>query len=325
MNLIQTVEDSFFMLERFGMRREENGPRFSYRYPSLPQKGGIDVLGDINRYYFIQAKYHILKDSAQQYKMDEPYIEFGEVKESRNFITADKPDDKPMAPKPGFVFMVVRPTGAAGCIYVNSETYCCANSVVLRHSFCKEHLFPVVRRVWGNNVDEYAILQMAGNNCLPVWADIISALNRCAYAGVAAQLYLDGKASEILAALTYEVEHLEKRKIRSFTVYEREAVSKAQNMLRRQVKNPPSLKKLSRELGLNQNKMQAVFKHYTGVTVMEYLRGYRMEKALELLKDNQPLKEIAFEVGYKSASRFSETFYKTYGLLPSKYKKFVRI
>lgn len=321
MDLMQTVEDSFRLMELLGMRKETDDPFITYRYLSLPQKGGVDVLGNIQRYYYTSLNYHVLKEITLHYKMNEPYVEFGIVEESRNFITVvDEGEETGLSPS-GITFMAVRPTGSVGCIYLNRDTYCRGSSMILRHAYCVEHLFPLVHTTWGEDADEYSTIQAAGESCLPDWVDIISGLKRCAYTGHAAQLYLDGKASEALAALSYAIENLDRERIPMFTAYEREAVVRTQNILRSRIKKPPGMQSLSLELGMNPNKIQAAFKYYTGVTVMEYLRSYRMERALELLRSDMLLEEIADEVGYKSASRFSETFHKTYGLLPSKYRK----
>lgn len=323
MELMQTVEDTFSFFELMGMRKEESETEVTYRYLSLPQKGRVDVLGHIDRFYYVKTNYHILKDVTQHYKMDESYVEFGIVKESRNFFTSDKPDKNPQPLPSGITFMVSRPTGAVGYIYINKETYCHGESVILRHSYCKEHLFPIIHRVWGTDSDEYSIIEMAGCNCLPVCAKIILELENCTYTGLSKQLFLEAKVTEFLAEIANEIEHLENKEVLSFTAYELEAVTKAQNILKQHIKQPPSIQTLSRDLGLNPNKMQAAFKYYSGVTVMEYLRSYRMGKALELLKGDMLLAEIALEVGYKSASRFSEAFCKSYGLLPSKYRKLI--
>ncbi|MFV0412697.1 MAG: helix-turn-helix domain-containing protein, partial [Oscillospiraceae bacterium] len=94
--------------------------------------------------------------------------------------------------------------------------------------------------------------------------------------------------------------------------------------LKNAIKKPPTLRALARQTGINPNKMQAVFRYYTGVTIMDYLRNYRMQRALQLLAGDLLLDEIAHEVGYRSASRFSEAFVKAYGILPSKYRKMQR-
>ncbi|MFV0529112.1 MAG: helix-turn-helix transcriptional regulator [Lachnospiraceae bacterium] len=321
MKIMRTVEDSFEIFEQLGMQKKVSGARTVYRYPSLPQKGFVEVLGDIAHYYFTNMKYHVLIEKLQPYNMDEPYIELAINDTIENFVTRDDAGLPLEEPPRGVLFMVIRPTGATGYVYINRDTYCCGCSLILRHSFCREHLFPAVRNYWGAEVDPYSILQIAGNSVLPVCAKLLVELRDCTYDGDSARLYLDGKMKELMAALVHTVATMEASRIPHFSEYERKAVLKAQTILRQNLKNPPSIRTLSSELGLNPNKMQTVFKHYSGVTVMEYLRSYRMEKALELLATDMLIEEIAKCTGYKSVSRFSESFLKTYGLLPSKYRK----
>lgn len=321
MEIMRTVDDSFAFLEKIGMRKCIEMPRAIYNYPSLPQKGKVEILGNVENYYYVNLDYHVLYEVTQEFCMDEPYVEFGLVEKSYNFLTRCEGENDSLPPPSGVTFMVVRPTGATSFIYCNRETYCLGSSFILRHDYCQKHLSTVINRVLGSDVDMYSVIQIAGDSCLPVWTELLSGLRSCKYTGNAAQLYLDGKANEVLAALTFAIENIEQRIVPHFTAYERKAVTEAQNILKKQIKQPPSIKKLSQELGMNPNKMQAVFKHFVGVTVMEYLRSYRMGKALELLSEDFMLEEIASEVGYKSASRFSEAFEKTYGILPSKYRK----
>ncbi len=57
--------------------------------------------------------------------------------------------------------------------------------------------------------------------------------------------------------------------------------------------------------------------------VMELLRNYRLEKGYQLMLENPELstKEIAFKVGFKERSHFSNLFSKKYGFPPSDMKK----
>ena len=323
MELMQTVKDSFAHLEELGMRRRACGPRATYSYPSLPGKGQIQVLGDIGRYYFVCADYHILTETVQPYRMDEPWIEIGSLEEIHNFVSREGLDGPEIEMPLGVSFTVVRPTGAVGCIYCGRDTYCRGSSLILRHATCARYLFPMVRRVFGREADAYSIIQLAGETCLPQFAGVLAGLKSCAYNGEAAQLYLDGKASEVLAALAHAIETLDMRKVPQFTAFERQAVLDAQQQLRAAVQNPPSLRVLARKVGLNPNKLQAAFRYYSGATVMDYLRVHRMQLALELLSTDMLLDEVARQVGYRSASRFSEAFAKSHGILPSKYRKMI--
>lgn len=281
------------------------------------------MLGDIDEYYFLEADYHILQESVQPYRMEEPYFEIALLEEASNFISRIEPSGSVLDVPIGVSCMAVRSTGAIGCIYAGRDTYCRGVSLILRHSVCAGHLFPVVERVFGPEADAYSLIEMAGEQSLPALGEILSELKKCKYDGQAAGLYLSAKVSEALAALTDSIEHLDTRMVPRYTAYERQAVLTIQTILHKSIKKAPTLQALASQVGMNPNKMQGAFKHYTGVTVMDYLRSYRLERAMELLQGDMLLDEIAREVGYRSASRFSEVFAKAYGMLPSKYRKMI--
>lgn len=66
-----------------------------------------------------------------------------------------------------------------------------------------------------------------------------------------------------------------------------------------------------------------VFKSETGDTPIHHLIKIRLEKALELLKqdDSMNIQEIAARVGYDDAYHFSKLFKKHFGVSPSKAKQ----
>lgn len=325
MELIETIEDSFAFIEKLGLRGHRNGPYLvQYEYPALPAKGRVKILGDLKEYYYIDMEYTLLGEFSQQYRMNETFIEIGLLNESRNFLDHDRAKNAYREIPVGVTFAVIRTTNAVGCMYFNKETYCKGNSIVLRDEYCRRVLFPIVHSLVGTAVDEYSLLQTAGSTCTSVWGKILSELTVCPYNGNAAKLFLDAKLSEVMAALTNALENLDQSKIPMFTAYERNSVEQIKEYLQENITAPPSVKQLARNFSINPNKLQAAFKHYSGVTVMEYLRSYRLGKALELLAQGLLLEEIARQVGYKSASRFSEAFVKAYGILPSHYRKLIR-
>ncbi|MBO5006911.1 MAG: helix-turn-helix domain-containing protein [Clostridia bacterium] len=64
------------------------------------------------------------------------------------------------------------------------------------------------------------------------------------------------------------------------------------------------------------------FKRATGVTPMTYLKIYRLEQALQKLKEgNQSIGEIAALCGYSDANYFTRCFKAHYGVPPRYYKK----
>jgi len=56
--------------------------------------------------------------------------------------------------------------------------------------------------------------------------------------------------------------------------------------------------------------------------VYKYLQNKRLEKAYELLENNElTVQETAWYVGYESLGSFSNAFYKKFGYRPSEIRK----
>ena len=64
-----------------------------------------------------------------------------------------------------------------------------------------------------------------------------------------------------------------------------------------------------------------MFKKETSYTVISYLTQYRIQKAMELLRDCRcKVYEVAEQVGYRDVTYFSSTFKKVAGMSPSEYQ-----
>lgn len=83
-----------------------------------------------------------------------------------------------------------------------------------------------------------------------------------------------------------------------------------------------SLDQIAQNMYLSTFYISKIFKSETGDTPINYLIQLRMEKALELMKENQSLsiQDIAAAVGYEDAYHFSKLFKKYFGTAPSKYR-----
>ena len=79
---------------------------------------------------------------------------------------------------------------------------------------------------------------------------------------------------------------------------------------------------------MGKNKCTSLFWKYTNMSPVDYVRHYRVEKGIELLKySHMTITEIAYATGFSGASYFAETFRKYMGCSPvqfrEKYKKIV--
>lgn len=81
------------------------------------------------------------------------------------------------------------------------------------------------------------------------------------------------------------------------------------------------LNRLAAEVGCSASYLSRTFSATTGMTITQYLRKRRVEKAAELLVTGRyNVSEAAVEVGYQSLSHFSKAFQQVKGCLPSKYE-----
>lgn len=86
-------------------------------------------------------------------------------------------------------------------------------------------------------------------------------------------------------------------------------------------RKPPVLEDLARKVGLNRNKLAMGFKHVFGMTVGEYHRELRLQRAYAKLQDSDlQIGRIADEAGYRDAGSFSKVFKARFGILPSELK-----
>ena len=83
---------------------------------------------------------------------------------------------------------------------------------------------------------------------------------------------------------------------------------------------PPSLKDLGRLVGCSPFHLSRTFSTAVGMTIPQYLRQIRIERAADLLREGRlNVTEVALEVGYNSISHFSQAFCQLMGCCPAMY------
>lgn len=97
----------------------------------------------------------------------------------------------------------------------------------------------------------------------------------------------------------------------------RERVNRVTEILGNNLASPPSLEDLGRKVGCSSFYLSRTFSKEMSMTIPQYLRKIRMEKAAELLRSGKfNVTEVALEVGYSSPGHFSTAFHETYGCCP---------
>jgi AraC-like DNA-binding protein/tetratricopeptide (TPR) repeat protein len=81
------------------------------------------------------------------------------------------------------------------------------------------------------------------------------------------------------------------------------------------------VKELALESGISHYSLTLRIKSITGKTVTRFIRETRLQKALDILKNEDvPASEVAFRVGFSSPAYFNTCFHEYYGFPPGKIK-----
>lgn len=98
---------------------------------------------------------------------------------------------------------------------------------------------------------------------------------------------------------------------------ERDKVLETQKIIMDNLDHPLTIKELSREVGMNECYLKKGFKAMFGKTIHEFQQFQRIERSKELLlQGNVSINEVAFRMGFGSASHFSTSFKKIAGMKP---------
>lgn len=129
-----------------------------------------------------------------------------------------------------------------------------------------------------------------------------------------------GKALELAALYFFQPREEEELFCHRQQLIARERVEKVRALIRENMANPPTLQEIATKAGCSPFYLSRTFSKEVGITIPQYIRELRMERAAELLKSGKfNVTEAAFEVGYSSLSHFSQAFHETFGCCPGLY------
>jgi len=135
----------------------------------------------------------------------------------------------------------------------------------------------------------------------------------------AQSLWYQSKALELMAHFLFTPKDPELFCMRQKRV-SRDRVERTKQLLARDITAPPSLEALGQEVGCSPFYLSRIFSREVGLTIPQYVRNLRMERAAELLRSGRyNVTEAATEVGYASLSHFSKAFCETIGCCPALY------
>jgi AraC-like DNA-binding protein len=95
-----------------------------------------------------------------------------------------------------------------------------------------------------------------------------------------------------------------------------------EQMLREDLSHQWTVEEMAASFGLGLTAFSEKVKSFTGFSPLNYLINIRISEAIKLLKQqDQPVTDIALEVGFYSSQHFATTFKKLTGYTPSEYRK----
>jgi AraC family transcriptional regulator, transcriptional activator of the genes for pyochelin and ferripyochelin receptors len=141
----------------------------------------------------------------------------------------------------------------------------------------------------------------------------------CSYTGNVRSLFIESQCLEILSLMIMKLSLEDPNE--ALTTLEIEKLELAQKILIQNFQNPPTLKILSRKIGLNSLKLKTGFKKLFGKPPYTMLREYRLNYAYtKLMTRNYTVSEVAELTGYESTTSFSKAFYAHFNIQPKTLK-----
>lgn len=100
------------------------------------------------------------------------------------------------------------------------------------------------------------------------------------------------------------------------------AVQKVMNYVNLNVSEPLTLKNLAAMCFISPSYLSALFKQETGTTLIDYINTQRVNRAAQLLEqNNHTIAAVAEEVGILDVNYFTKIFKKTLGVTPTRYRR----
>ncbi|WP_281541276.1 helix-turn-helix domain-containing protein [Maribacter aestuarii] len=156
--------------------------------------------------------------------------------------------------------------------------------------------------------------------------ELIKMLENAKFANsVSSLIYFQGVCHMILAKQLEQFKiDLENGEEPATTLLKRELeiVSEVADFIKNYPEVQHSIKSISSKSGLSASKLQSGFKFMHNVTLGEYIRLIRLEKAEHLLRTTDlNISEVVYSIGFTSRSYFCKIFKKKYTCSPKTYKK----
>ncbi|MTW21927.1 helix-turn-helix domain-containing protein [Allochromatium palmeri] len=150
---------------------------------------------------------------------------------------------------------------------------------------------------------------------------ILSEIRSSPYSGEMRALHLQSKFLDLIVEMVADLSDAREQTGGAGSVEQRQA-RMARDILMAELTDPPSVEQLARRVGLNQKRLNAVFRDLYGAGVFQCLTRWRMDEARALLTEGEvPIKQIAQRLGYAHTNNFTLAFARHVGVPPGSYRR----
>ena len=310
-----TIDDCWVDYVKKGYIRTQNGCKTIYTIPPHMGEGGFEIWGQSDFVMATILDTTLYKPIVVLENVSEKYLQFSQFYSGKAEFYQKRTDIFPI--EHGLNFLVHH-TGIFGYKRVEEQTRLIDIGMCYRSKFFDTLPFDLPEDFWetaANVLNEDVIK-------LPAITAICEQIRYCTLNGTALNMFVYGKAYEAFSIiLDYIYEHKRKPPVH-ISASDKELYESIKAILKKQLKNPPSISDLSAMLGINQRKLMAGFKYLNGFTIYNYLKLIRMETAAELLREsNMNILDIACSVGYHGDGHFQQAFKEVYGATPKEFRK----
>lgn len=140
------------------------------------------------------------------------------------------------------------------------------------------------------------------------------------YEGAMGQIYGEAKLMELVTVQLADTLEKRDKPYSDLSMEDRKRIMMAKVIIDEQYASSPTIKELSRAIGINEYKLKRGFKELFAISIRQQVIQRKMEKAYELFQEgNVSVTHVANEVGYTNVSHFASAFRRIYGMNPSKY------
>lgn len=310
-----TLEKYWKSCEKFGFIKSENKGKICYTLPRHLGEGGFEILGDPKGAMACVCDLILFKPMITCEAIYEKTLEFGQLHQGEMNYYKKKSQLFPI--EHGLNYYVNFPFQYG---YKRTEPNIHIRSVGMffRERFFSSLPYELPKDFWKSSakvLNPEALM-------IPSITQICNEIKNCKLSGSELKMFIHGKALESLA-ITIDYVYSHKKE---YSIYlsnnDLKTLAEVKNTLEIEFVNPPTIKELSKGYLINQQKLTVGFKETYNMTIYNYIKRLRMDKAVELLQNAELLiVEIARLVGYHGDGHFQKNFKEAYGITPSQMRK----